>query len=761
MTGYFDLNQQTYDWCVRVFDRAKNLLGVRIMMHHDAGQLEQGDIFLFNHFARAETFIPQYCIYRETNALCRSIAASEFFAGNDRFANLLRHVGAVPHDHPELMSLLATDILKGRKVIIFPEGGMVKDRQVVDDRGGYSVYSRSADARRKHHSGAARLAVGLQIFKQAVLHKEQRKKHGDLERWAEQLGLPSVAILLERARRPVTIIPANITFYPLRVEDNFLRRGADLVLGALSPRAIEELIVEGNLFFKATDMDIQCGEPIRPSEHWEWWERLIAGYMGRGMPDLNAIFEPEYLQKNPVRKIASKGLQSSISGLRDRYMHGIYREVTVNLSHLAACAIMQLIAGGRAEFSLPEFARILYLALKRLQTHTEVHLHRSLINPAVYRTLLENESTDLQEFLAAAAAAQLISIEGASVRCLDKLLVKTSFDQVRIENPLEVYANEVEPMPEVAAAVTGAIADQGQCAAQDLAAFSFADALQALDWDRRMFTKDKHREINSQETATADPAPFLLHAAKPRALGVLLVHGFLASPAEMRPFGEKLHAAGYSVLGVRLKGHGTSPWDLRERSWRDWLQSVVNGYEILHAYCEKICVVGFSTGGTLTLIHAAGCAPSLAGIVAIAPPLKFQNRNMRYVPLVHGANQLIEWVSNHEGVVPFRLTDSEHPQINYRHMPIRGLYELTRMVAHVKKILPNITCPALIIQSTKDHVVDPQSADLVVDQLGSRDKQLVWIDSNRHGILYEDVGKTHASVFEFLARLSASNELRP
>ncbi|MBI2800802.1 MAG: alpha/beta fold hydrolase [Gammaproteobacteria bacterium] len=760
MIGYFDLNQQTYDRCVRVFDRAKNLLGVRIMMHHDGGQLEHGDIFLFNHFARAETFIPQYCIYRETSALCRSIAAGEFFTGNDRFANLLRDVGAVPNDHPELMLLLAIDILKGRKIIIFPEGGMVKDRQVVDDRGEYSVYSRSADARRKHHSGAARLAVGLQIFKQAVLHKDRRKKHGDLERWAEQLGLPSAAILLERARRPVTIVPANITFYPLRVEDNFLRRGADLVLGALSPRAIEELIVEGNLFFKATDMDIRCGEPIRLSEHWEWWERLIAGYMARGMPDLNAIFEHEYLQENPVRKIASKGLQSSIGGLRDRYMHGIYREVTVNLSHLAASAIMQLIAGGRREFSRSEFARILYLALKRLQPHTEVHLHRSLINPTVYRTLLEGESADLQEFLAAAAAAQLISIEGTRVRCLDKLLVKTSFDQVRIENPLEVYANEVEPMPEVAAAVTGAIAAQGQCTAQDLAAFSFADALQALDWDRRMFTKDKHREINAQETATADPTPFLLHAAKP-ALGVLLVHGFLASPAEVRPFGEKLHAAGYTVLGVRLKGHGTSPWDLRERSWRDWFQSVANGYEILHAYCEKICIIGFSTGGALTLIQAAACAPSLAGIVAVAPPLKFQNRNMRYVPLVHGANQLIEWVSNHEGVVPFRPTDSEHPQINYRHMPIRGLYELTRMVAHVKKILPNIACPALVIQGTKDQVVDPQSASLVVDHLGSREKHLVWIDSNRHGILYEDVDKTHATVFEFLARLSASDEHRP
>ena len=68
MTSYFDLNEQTYDWCVRVFERAKNLLGVRIVMHQDARQLHVGDVFLFNHFARAETFIPQNCIYQETGA---------------------------------------------------------------------------------------------------------------------------------------------------------------------------------------------------------------------------------------------------------------------------------------------------------------------------------------------------------------------------------------------------------------------------------------------------------------------------------------------------------------------------------------------------------------------------------------------------------------------------------------------------------------------------------------------------------------------
>jgi esterase/lipase len=739
---------------VRIFDRAKNLLGVRIMMHHDARQLADGDVFLFNHFARAETFIPQYCIYKETGAVCRSIAASEFFQGNDRFSDLLRDVGAVPNDHPQLLLLLAIDILKGRKIIIFPEGGMVKDRQVIDDEGEYNIYSRSAGNRRKHHSGAARLATGLQIFKNAVIQRLSRGKHGEIESWAEELGLPSAAILIERARRPVTVVPANITFYPLRVEDNFLRRGADLFVGKLSSRAVEELIIEGNLFFKATDMDIRCGTAILPSDHWQWWERLSAGYIARELPSLHAIFEHEYLQDNPVRKLVSKSLHTSIVSLRDRSMREIYRVVTVNMSHLAARAILALIELGKQEISIAQFARLLYLAIKHLQPHA-IHLHRSLANPSAYRALIDGDSEDLREFLSAAVTANLITVDGTTLRVLDKLALDHSFDHIRLENPIEVYANEVEPVPEVEQAVRDALRDLETATARDFAKQAFDDELRALDWDRRMFTKAKHQEINAQETASTDPSPFLLLPAPLKRVGVLLVHGFLAAPGEMRPLGNKLSTAGHAVLGVRLKGHGTSPWDLRERSWRDWQQSVARAYEILRVYCEKIVIVGFSTGGALTLITAAGAPPQLAGIVAVAPPIKFRNRSMRYVPLVHGANQLVGWVSNHEGVLPFRPTDTEHPNINYRNMPIRGLYELTRMVAEVKKTLPSVTCPALVIQGTEDHVVEPQSAKIVHDNLGSRDKELHWIESKRHGIVFEDVGDTHRLIQEFIARMEA------
>ncbi|MEM7542655.1 MAG: 1-acyl-sn-glycerol-3-phosphate acyltransferase [Pseudomonadota bacterium] len=168
------LNQQTYDWCARTFDHVRKLLGLRIKLHTEQRRLEVGDIFVFNHFARMETFIPQYLIYRENGAICRSIASAALFRASDRLAELLDQLGVIPNDHPDLMAVLARDILMGRKIVIFPEGGMVKDRDVVDERGELNVFSRHSGTRRKHHTGAARLAVGLQLFKDAIATRHTR-----------------------------------------------------------------------------------------------------------------------------------------------------------------------------------------------------------------------------------------------------------------------------------------------------------------------------------------------------------------------------------------------------------------------------------------------------------------------------------------------------------------------------------------------------------------------------------------------------------
>jgi len=131
----FDINEGTYDWCVKSFHALRNTLGVNLKVHHDLDLSEQGDIFLFNHFARFETIVPPYIIHKACGSYCRTVADHALFEGNERVSSFLRSVGAVPNTMPGLLPFLAAEILSGRKVVIFPEGGMVKDRRVMDDEG--------------------------------------------------------------------------------------------------------------------------------------------------------------------------------------------------------------------------------------------------------------------------------------------------------------------------------------------------------------------------------------------------------------------------------------------------------------------------------------------------------------------------------------------------------------------------------------------------------------------------------------------------
>ena len=756
VTPHVDLDEEIYQRYVRMFDRIRKLLGIRLKMHHEHGQIENGDIFLFNHFARMETFIPQYLIYHESGAFCRSVAAHQFFEVRESFANLLIDLGAVPNDHPALLPLLAANILHGRKVVVFPEGGMVKDRRVIDESGEYEIYSRTSRQRRKHHTGPARLAVGLQIFKRAVIERDRQGRRSTLQEWADMLRIDSVYELVKQAHRPVTIIPANITFYPLRVGENLLVKGAEFFRKDLSDRMMEELIVEGNLLLKKTDMDIRLGEPLVPAENWKWWEAVIIKYLAYRVTNPDDVFDFGSEKRVADVKACAMTLRTSIERVRDSYMCEMYKAVTVNLSHLASHFIVHLLDSGLNCVAEDLFRNALYVAIKRVQKYPQVHLHRGLCNPELYAPLLEQPTEPLEQFLRSATRSELIEIRDGTICFLRKLTEDHSFDEVRIENPVEVYANEVEPLAVLVNEIVTVKDEASRLGERETAIHLFDDEVMSWRWDNYVFSRDKHELINGQETATADALPFLLGMNGHRNIGVLLVHGFLASPAEVREFGEKLATQGYTVLGVRLKGHGTSPWDLRERSWEDWLASIERCYRILSSFRSEVATVGFSTGGALGMLHAAARPEGLRGICSVCTPMKYQNKNMRYVPLVHGANKVVRWLSSYEGIVPFRKSESEHPLINYRHMPLRGLYELTRMNDRMNRDLKKVACPVTLIQSTSDHIVHPNSANVVQDLLVSAENRLHWVESARHGILHEDVGETQTLIMDFLASLEST-----
>jgi esterase/lipase len=748
----YAISTATYEWTSRLFTLLRKVLAVNLKLHHRDAQIADGDIFLFNHFARFETFIPQYLIYVETGDYCRSIAAREFFVEGDPFSNYLLRVGAVPDDLPGLLPFLAEEILRGHKVVVFPEGGMVKDRRVLDPRGSYSVYSRSAETRRKQHTGAAVLAFALEAYKRAVIKNHEAGHTRRIDSWAESLGLEGGDALLDAVRRPTHIVPANITFYPIRVSDNLLRQGAELLSRGLSRRLSEELLIEGNILLRDTDMDIRLCKPVRVTERWRWWDLRLLDRVTSHLESLDDAFSLRPDAGRWDRRLLARRLRRNAMRLRDDYMHRMYMGVTVNLSHLASSLVLGLVDRDRDAIDAVHFHRMLYVAVKRLQSEPDVNLHRSLRNPETYGELIEGRCAGFDQFLETASKTDLIEHVDGGFRFLPKLRAEHAFDEVRLENLVEVYANEAAPVRGVAYSVKEALDGAESVSAEALARLRFDDELIGYEWDRLQFSKSRHREINDAETATESGEPFLMIPDQPRPLGVLLVHGFLASPAEMRDVADDLFALGYPVLGIRLKGHGTSPWDLRERSWQDWLDSVRRGFTIMADLAPRVAAVGFSTGGALSLILASERPERLAGVVAAAPPMKFRDRGMRFVPLVHSANRLVSWMSSFEGVKPFQSNESEHPHINYRQMPVRGLYELTVLVDALKASLQQVACPVTLIQGSDDPVVVPDGIHAIVEGLGEVPVVLEMVDSARHGIINEDIGQTRAAIVASLER---------
>ena len=749
-----DIDTALFARSAKWFGSVKTLLGVKINLHAES-QIHQGDIFVFNHFSRFETFIPQYLIHETTGAYSGAIAAGEFFRSDTTLSRFLRKAGVIPHDHPRLFPLLAAQILRGRKVIIFPEGGMVKDRRVVDKRGRYSIFSRITGQRRKHHTGTAVLAQGIELFKSAIRNAYVHQDDERLMQWKEHLQLDSLDQLLTAALKPTLIVPGNITFYPIRSSENLLQKGVELFADNVTLRQNEELLIEGNIILKDTDMDIRLAAPLAALPPRSWWQRRLLASAASDIDALDDLFTLAASPKSWKQRRLARYFRNNAAAVRDRFMESIYANVTINLSHLASSLIMYSLEQGQRQIEKMRFYTTLYIAVKHLQDRPSIHLHRSLLDPDEYGDLPEGTGRRFEQFICIAKELDLLAENQACYRFLPKLCEDYAFDTIRLDNPIAVYNNEAAPIALVGETLTAAL---DECEADDqrcLTAWRFDDEHRALAWEQHYYSDPRFDDINRLEIADTDPSPFFLQPQQPNGCGVLLVHGLLAGPAEVRSYGEHLSAQGYTVLGVRLKGHGTSPHALRDQSWEDWYGPVRRGFDILRSLVQQVIAIGFSTGGALALKLASEQRPELLGVVAVSVPVKFNNPAFMLVPLLHGTNRLIRWASSFEGVKPFIDNVPEHSNINYRNTPIRALYELRRLIQEMDHFLDQVDVPTLILYADQDPVVSPQSAPDLVSKLGSTDKRLAMIESDRHGILLENIGGTWGLIDDFLGHLPA------
>lgn len=248
-------------------------------------------------------------------------------------------------------------------------------------------------------------------------------------------------------------------------------------------------------------------------------------------------------------------------------------------------------------------------------------------------------------------------------------------------------------------------------------------------------------------------APYLLHRPGGHD-AVLLIHGLMAAPHEVREWAENLFANGYSVYAPRLAGHGTSALDLAAHNYGDWVDAVERGYAILAALSERVIVAGFSTGGGLALHQAARHPERYRAVISISAPMRFKGLSSRLSEAVEGWNRAAALLGLTSLQKSFARNHPDNPEINYHRCPIHAFNQVKALMRTVYRGLPDITIPALVVQGNQDPKVSPRAGRLIVDRLRGPKKQYVEIAHPLHGIVRGQVGgRVFAAVNDFLAGL--------
>jgi carboxylesterase len=216
----------------------------------------------------------------------------------------------------------------------------------------------------------------------------------------------------------------------------------------------------------------------------------------------------------------------------------------------------------------------------------------------------------------------------------------------------------------------------------------------------------------------------------------------------MRELGEFLRGQGHTVLGVRLSGHATNIDAMIRTRYQDWLASVEDGYNLLKNHCDHIFLIGLSMGGVLCLTQAARLP--VTGVTAMSTPY--------YLPVgwVHRfpwaarlASKFLRTRKKNEG--NWFNPELAENHISYARNPVRPGYELYKLIKGMQAELPNINIPALLIHSRDDNYILEDHAPKIFENLGSDEKQLIWVDNCSHVITRDgDTRKVFVPIAQFI-----------
>ena len=225
---------------------------------------------------------------------------------------------------------------------------------------------------------------------------------------------------------------------------------------------------------------------------------------------------------------------------------------------------------------------------------------------------------------------------------------------------------------------------------------------------------------------------------------VLLIHGLTGSPFEMKYLARKLNKAGFTVKGPCLEGHCTTLENLSKTNWKDWYRSVHGSFIESKKSSDTVSVVGLCMGALLSLHLAHEFGSEVTAISLISTTLFYDGWSLPWFKFLLPIAYYVpfRYIYSYSETEPYGIKNKplrdriinlmKNDSIAYTKTPAASMHELFKLIREVKKELPAITTPALILHSREDDLTSTKNPNYVEEKIGSKIVRKIILDDSYH-----------------------------
>lgn len=227
--------------------------------------------------------------------------------------------------------------------------------------------------------------------------------------------------------------------------------------------------------------------------------------------------------------------------------------------------------------------------------------------------------------------------------------------------------------------------------------------------------------------------------------GVMLIHGLGGTPTEMRAVARRLNKYGFSVLCPLLNGHCGTEADLVASGRHDWTDGLEAAFDRMARSMDVVFAGGLSAGAVLSLRLAQRRPGRIRGLALYSttlrwdgwsiPKLRFLLPLVLRLPYIGKRYRFTETypygLKNDKlrNRIRSAMQSGDSAAAGLSATPGTSLRELWRLVDVVKKELPDVVSPTLLIHARNDDIASFRNALFVRERLGGPAELMLLEDS--------------------------------